>query len=318
MMGLTGKSEVDNSGAREYADYTMTQGGVTNAGTEAVDHRRDGRYQENNSQRQAAGGTENGGGDVRTGDQGGLHGGNGQEAVYTSDSEGREITREQAAQLQETAIRDRNGAPNERYSVVDENEISGYSNNRNDLGLRGDSQKMLKSGREWSAFNRSFANKTSDMSIGEERDIVVFTDTYAHFVTADGYMQGYVNEKIRISEKNRDRINRVEEYINGSHKERRTFDRWVDDVQREERRDNGNYAAFGHSRKTGFDVGVYEEQQNSIRTGIDEESATDNSLITSEEYVPADLLSAQATIDELQKIIDEVEQMVTNSEELET
>lgn len=222
------------------------------------------------------------------------------------------------ARNQENGVRQTNGPPNERYSVVDENEISGYSNNRNDLGLRGDSQKMPKSGREWSAFNRRFANKTSDMSIGEERDIVVFTDTYAYFVTADGYMQGYVNEKIRISEKNRDRINRVEEYINGSHKERRTFDRWVDDVQREERRDNGNYAAFGYSRKTGFDVGVYEEQQGSIRTGIDEESATDNALITSEEYVPADLLSAQATIDELQKIVDEVEQMVTNSEELET
>ena len=53
--------------------------------------------------------------------------------------------------------------------------------------------------REWSAFNRSFANKTAGMEAGENRSIVIFTADYCYQVEADGYMTGMVISKDKIS-----------------------------------------------------------------------------------------------------------------------
>lgn len=53
--------------------------------------------------------------------------------------------------------------------------------------------------REWSAFNRSFANKTAGMEAGENRSIVIFTADYCYQVEADGYMTGTVISKDKIT-----------------------------------------------------------------------------------------------------------------------
>lgn len=49
-----------------------------------------------------------------------------------------------------------------------------------------------KSKREQSAFNRSLANKTSNLQKGEERNIIIYTADNIYFVTANGYMNGEI------------------------------------------------------------------------------------------------------------------------------
>ena len=85
-----------------------------------------------------------------------------------------------------------------------------------ELGLRGEPKNFPKGQREWSAFNRSFANKTSDMKQGEERLISITTGSHVYFVTADGYMQGFAEQKILITRDMEIKRAEREEFNNGT------------------------------------------------------------------------------------------------------
>lgn len=68
--------------------------------------------------------------------------------------------------------------------------------------------------REWSAFARSFANKTSGMKDGETRSFDIFTAEYRYVMFADGYMQGIILNKISLED------NEIEEdFYNDVYKE---------------------------------------------------------------------------------------------------
>lgn len=53
-----------------------------------------------------------------------------------------------------------------------------------------------ESAREWSAFNRSFANKTVGLTDGKTRNIIIYTADHVFFVKANGYMSGTIYSKL--------------------------------------------------------------------------------------------------------------------------
>ena len=86
------------------------------------------------------------------------------------------------------------GSPDIRYSKSFEYDSYGGENLKDTpVHLR------PRGNREWSAFNRSFANKTAGMEAGENKSIVIFTADYCYQVEADGYMTGMVISKDKIT-----------------------------------------------------------------------------------------------------------------------
>lgn len=55
------------------------------------------------------------------------------------------------------------------------------------------------SAREWSVFNRSFANKTSRLKPGERANITIYTADNVYFVEATGYMEGTIVKKMSLN-----------------------------------------------------------------------------------------------------------------------
>ena len=45
---------------------------------------------------------------------------------------------------------------------------------------------------EWHSFIRSFANKTNDLKKDKRRSIIIYTEDYAYYITADGYLSGVI------------------------------------------------------------------------------------------------------------------------------
>ena len=111
----------------------------------------------------------------------------------------------------ENGVREIIGLPAPTKSDVDERHTERYSYDREEFGLRCKPNNMPTDSREWRAFNRSFANETSDIKHNEERAIGIYTAGSACWVTADGYMQGYAEAKIPITESNRERIRHLED-----------------------------------------------------------------------------------------------------------
>ena len=61
-------------------------------------------------------------------------------------------------------------------------------------------QNKPDSAREWSAFNRSFANKTNGLKPGETANITIYTADNIYFVEASGYMEGTIVRKMSLNE----------------------------------------------------------------------------------------------------------------------
>lgn len=59
-----------------------------------------------------------------------------------------------------------------------------------------------KGNREWSAFNRSFANQTNGLKSGGSKSIIIHTAQSQYLVLANGYMSGKIVSKINIDEYN--------------------------------------------------------------------------------------------------------------------
>ncbi len=126
----------------------------------------------------------------------------------------------------------------------------GSSYNQNEKSLE------PQTGREWHAFNRSYANKTSDIKKGEERRIIINTADYVYLVCADGYMHGYIADKICIlgNEKKLHKIR--EEFTNGrTDKRGETSDSNVEAVQDGYRRSHWDLPAAKREKRTvGIDL----------------------------------------------------------------
>ena len=125
---------------------------------------------------------------------------------------------------------------------------------------------MPETGREWSAFNRSYANKTSDMKKGEERRIIISTEDYVYLVCADGYMHGYIADKIYILG-NEEYLRSIrEEFINGGTDPRgKTLNSDAQDEWNGSRRGYGDLSVSERKERTvGIDLLDEDESKGNI------------------------------------------------------
>lgn len=150
---------------------------------------------------------------------------------------------------QENGTRETNGPPKSKFSV-DEKTDAEYSEYSGDIELRGEPRNMPRSSREWSVFNRKFADFTMGMKQGEKRKILIYTDRYIYSVAADGYMTGYADEKVQISEKNRNRINEMWRRMDEINENRGSIASWIDAVRAQKRNRWNNLRSVGEGRRT--------------------------------------------------------------------
>ena len=147
--------------------------------------------------------------------------------------------------------------------AVDDYEKMDYHNYSAELELSEEPKYLPESSREWHAFNRSFANQTSGMKPGETRRIIITNERYIYRVEADGYMQGYSEEKVRIRNKNLDRIYKIWRLVYGINRNRETFDSWFNAVQSGQRGYDGDIYSAGNGRTTEENDRIFSEQQES-------------------------------------------------------
>ena len=101
---------------------------------------------------------------------------------------------------------------------------------------------LPQSERERSAFNRSFANKTSDLKKGNHRDIIINTNEFQYLVNADGYMSGVVISKASI-----DNYNEGVEFYGSV--ERTEIPDFGNESKRDRSRDNRSYRNTSNDRQ---------------------------------------------------------------------
>lgn len=141
-----------------------------------------------------------------------------------------------------------------------------------------------KSPREASAFNRSYANKTSGLKDGKTANIMVVTADNAYFVAATGYLKGDI-ERVMPIDGNEEQIRAfVKEFRNGAYASTETFDTLAQVYGRERGRDDWDNAAIEHSETSGRHDGMDESASGSNTFGFAWESYGFN---TEEEFIEA-------------------------------
>ena len=136
-----------------------------------------------------------------------------------------------------------------------------------DLELRGEPKNKPQSAAEWSAFNRSFANKTSNMKPGDTHMVEITTASHVYFVDADGYMQGFAEKKVPIRHRNKlEEFRRLYRNVN---EVRGNLDSLLESYRDERRglggRDDiaGNHGAAGYAGRIS---GIQQKRDESGRT----------------------------------------------------
>ena len=158
-----------------------------------------------------------------------------------------------------------------------------------DLELRGEKKNRPQSAAEWSAFNRSFSNKTRNIKPGTERRIIIITGNSVYSVTADGYMQGFVEEKADISQLQKARRLARKELINEIDAGGETFDNWSETVRSDRGGARGDLSAAANRKAADDDGRLSSGTSNRDRTGHFERNESDSesdSLIGEEEPIP--------------------------------
>lgn len=125
-------ASVDTAARTDY-DNNMNEGGTIDATRQAMDNSGVRWGEQVDSQGETSGGTENGRRDVQLGNQGGLYGRYGEETLYSSDNEGRQLTTEQAEKIRDTAVVDNSGAPIALYHITDNTEFTNFA--KGDVGF---------------------------------------------------------------------------------------------------------------------------------------------------------------------------------------
>lgn len=121
---------------------------------------------------------------------------------------------------------------------------------------------------------------------GETRNILITTAQYIYRVSVDGYMSGYADEKIRISQKNRERIYEMWRYCGEINRDGETFDSWFAAVQSGQRDNGGSIYAAGDGKPAETDDLIYDESQRSDRAGYPGRIGEDSGEIDYESLEP--------------------------------
>ena len=128
------------------------------------------------------------------------------------------------------------------------------------------------------SFLRSLANQTSDIAGGGSKHITIVSGTTVYFFHATGYMNGKIDRKITITDKNQARLRALrKEYINGTDTGREAFSAWAEDLRSLGGRD-GEHRSTAGNRGTAVRNDVLDGGQSGSDTfGSDWESLGYNS-----------------------------------------
>lgn len=136
--------------------------------------------------------------------------------------------------------------------------------------------------REFHAFLRQFANKSSGLSESKDKKparSVFYTqssdlseDTFAYIVEADGYLKGTVLAKIHLSENNILNFNETESEVANADSNREMLDSWDESLWTGYEGYIRSFVISGNGRTKGKDVGTdesfgYEGSQESAEQG---------------------------------------------------
>ena len=113
-----------------------------------------------------------------------------------------------------------------------------------------------KTQRERSAFNRSFANKTSHLKDGEIKNIIIRTADNVYLVVADGYYSGEIEEVFSISSEINNTIiqQKIKEFTNGTDKNGDEDSSLIESIRSGRRRnDVGSVTSSERGRNAGTD-----------------------------------------------------------------
>ena len=110
--------------------------------------------------------------------------------------------------------------------------------------------------REWSVFNRSLANQTTDIKPGETKHIAINTADHIFLVDATGYMEYDAVKKFSLND-NIDYVSKIRrEFINGEKEHSGRSDRVDEGIGPVIGRDNGSYAIAGQRSETEGNAGM--------------------------------------------------------------
>ncbi|MEE1024701.1 MAG: hypothetical protein U0L48_06520, partial [Acutalibacteraceae bacterium] len=116
---------------------------------------------------------------------------------------------------------------------------------------------------EWHSFIRSFANKTNDLKKGKRRSIIIYTEDYAYYITADGYLSGVIDEKLNLNDgakiKRSDFVDRPTKSVS----------RLVEGTESRLRNSKRNLYAASDGARTRNDVGVVSKKSSYGRRADD-------------------------------------------------
>ena len=97
------------------------------------------------------------------------------------------------------------------------------------------------------SFLRSLANQTSDIAGGGSKHITIVSGSTVYFFHATGYMNGKIDRKITITDKNQARLRALrKEYINGTDTGREAFSAWAEDLRSLGGRDGEHRSTAGN------------------------------------------------------------------------
>lgn len=134
-----------------------------------------------------------------------------------------------------------------------------------EVGLRGEPKNMPKTKADWNAFNRSFSNQTRNIPAGKEKPIVIYTLDHIYFVTADGYMRGFIENKIHLRYKNK--INAYRKEFRDAIQQRENPDSLAEGYWNDRGRGSSDNVRAGHLGEAGYVGRVSDPQQTSDGAG---------------------------------------------------
>lgn len=166
---VNNQQNVDTNSTAVYDKENANEGANVNGS--AVDFGSDGRNAQNYSQEPVASSTGNGERNVPVGNQSRLSGRESQGVVYTRDSEGREVSKSQYKKIENTAVRDSNGAPKAVYHYTDNMEFDVFADG--DIGFHFGSQdqagkRMADKGTTGGRMFRAYLNIKNPVRVSKD------------------------------------------------------------------------------------------------------------------------------------------------------
>ena len=138
-------------------------------------------------------------------------------------------------------------------------------------------------------FLRSLANQTNGLKQGERKNIIINTDKHVYFYAATGYMNGSIEDVLKVgSKKVNAKIKAWRDISGSSDANATTFDSWTQNYGSIRGRNGGYNAADGYAEETGRVDNVDDQAQGSNSVGYNWEGNGDFS--EGEELIPGSLV----------------------------